>query len=201
MNPMQAMPRKLLIAVLATLGMVPAASGQAYKCKAADGSVTYQDTPCRAGSSESVVDVPEPRPVSPEDAAAMEKAREDLRERDRELADRLERERLARLQREAEEQARYAASSPAAPTVVYPDELGVWRAGVYFPPYYGAPTFPIRPGRHPGRGWPPPFDPDHGHRPPPGHDGRGDHHGHQPRQSLGAGRDGSRGGGSLEMRR
>ncbi len=200
MNPMQGTPRKCLVAVLAILGVAPAAHGQAYKCKAGDGSVTYQDAPCRAGSSESVVDVPEPLPVSPEDAAAMEKAREDLRQRDRELADRLERERLARLQREADEQARYAASTPA-PAMVYPDELGVWRAGVYFPPYYGAPTFPIRPGWHSGRGWSPPFDPRPGHGSPPGHDGRPGHHGRRPHQSLGSGSHDARGGGSLEMRR
>jgi hypothetical protein len=131
----------------------------------------------------------------------MDKASEDLRQRDRELADRLERERLARLQREAEQQARYAAPA-VAPTVVYPDNYGTWRAGVYFPPYYGAPTFPIRPGGYPDRGRPSPYDPWHGHGGRPGHGSRPGHDGHRPHQSLGGDSDrSSHRGGSLEMRR
>ena len=194
MNAVNPMRLFIFSAVLATLGVPSAAVADVYKCKAADGTVTYQDSPCRAGSVESVVDVVEGRALSPDESAAMDKASEDLRQRDRELADRLERERLARLQHEAEEQARYAAPA-VAPAVVYPESYGVWRGGLYFPPDYGAPTFPIRRRGYRDHGWQPPMYPPPGHGPSPGHDH------HRPRQSLGGGSDRSHGGGSLDMRR
>lgn len=159
----------LLNTALATLLIAPLASfADVYKCTMAGGLVTYQDVPCIDARAEEKLPLA-PVPASAEELAAARESAAALRQQDKELAE--------RLQRDAESRRELAAVTPPpsystpAPledyrdsdrTVLLPYQPvgGVWRAGMYYP--NGVPAYPIgrgdygRPGHH------------HDYRPPTG---------------------------------
>jgi hypothetical protein len=169
----------LLNTALATLMIAPlAAFADVYKCTMASGLVTYQDVPCTNARAEEKLPLA-PLPTSAEELAAARESAAALRQQDKELAE--------RLQRDAESRRELAAVTPpptySAPapveeyrdsdrTVLLPYQPvgGVWRDGVYYP--NGVPTYPLVRGddyygrpRH-----------DHDYRPPSGPNRPPSHH-------------------------
>src|SRR3990172_9547579 len=138
----------LLVAAFAT----SSAFAEVYKCKGSQGRVTYQDTPCGAGVVEKVIEIVDDRAYNPPLSAEMQKAAEELRKKNRELAERLNNESKERQAREAErraseeQRARYQPPSVAA--VDYYDG-GTYRSGYFFNPYFT----PRRHAMFPGHGW------------------------------------------------
>jgi hypothetical protein len=151
----------------------PSVHADVYKCTNAGGLVTYQDEPCQNSRSEKKI-VIEPTATSADELAAAREAAAALRQQDKELAE--------RLQRDTESLRELAAATPppiyAEPepvddtrdtdrAIIYPYQPGVWRAGVYYPPQYGHPYDYRYPG-HPHHQTPgkPPMRPSEPRREP-----------------------------------
>ena len=147
------------------------APADVYRCTTATGDIAYQDVPCHADASELRIEGLEELALTAEQSAAIKEEADRLRLKDRELADRLARESDSRRQAAArqppayQDGSRYSPPPPATVTEVIPYPAynsGVWRAGVYYPPQYGAPSFPLRHYRYPDR-WPQQAQPHDNH--------------------------------------
>jgi hypothetical protein len=131
--------------LLALALAVSPASAAVYKCKAANGGVTYQDVPCAAGTVEDVVTIVNDRAYDPPLSKEMEEAAAALRQRHKELTERLDRQRAELQQRNeeerlrAEDRSRYRPSSVTLSEPYYPDYgyVDAWPSGAY-------PSFPYR---------------------------------------------------------
>lgn len=63
---MRRIPRVLAVAIAIALGSDPGVAAAApFKCIAADGHVTYRDTPCPSASRSATVDLPPPAAAEP----------------------------------------------------------------------------------------------------------------------------------------
>lgn len=66
---MRPMKQSALLGALALAAgcMAAPAWGQAYRCKGADGKVTFQEQPCQAGHAQTDLSIKRPRPLTPDE--------------------------------------------------------------------------------------------------------------------------------------
>jgi hypothetical protein len=67
--------KKSILLVLLILAFAPTAHAQAYKCKQANGSVSFQDQPCAKGAESAALKLPAPEDMSPAAVAARAQKR------------------------------------------------------------------------------------------------------------------------------
>lgn len=115
-----------------------------YKCTGNDSRVTYQDTPCREGAGEIVMAILDDRAYDPPPSAQMQQATEELRRQDRELTERLDKDREERALREAQRPPPYYGSGSRFPLPLPPS--GYWGG---FGRLHPGLIFPPRPVSHP----------------------------------------------------
>jgi hypothetical protein len=61
---------RALVVVLCAAVSGPGLAATAYKCVDAHGAITFQDRPCRAGTEQHKIELPEPAPVPPQPEAS-----------------------------------------------------------------------------------------------------------------------------------
>ncbi|MGQ0657878.1 MAG: DUF4124 domain-containing protein [Chromatiales bacterium] len=143
---------RILTVLLAAAFAASPARAEVYKCLGAHGLVTYQDTPCGAGAVENVIEIVDDRSYNAPPSAEMKKAAEELRKKDRELVERLDKERAERQLREAERpQPYYGSGSRYQPPMVglvgpYWGSIDAWRPGFSFIPHRISRRHAIVPG-------------------------------------------------------
>ncbi len=129
---------RILGVILITGIAASPATAAVYKCTGNDSRVTYQDTPCREGAGEIVMAILDDRAYDPPHSAEMQQATEELRRQDRELTERLDKDREERALREAERPPPYYGSGsrfpPLLPPSGYRGGFGRLHPGFVFPP-------------------------------------------------------------------
>jgi Ni/Co efflux regulator RcnB len=139
-------------ALLAALLGPARVAAEVFKCTNAEGVTTYQDIACKAGNTEERIDL-SATTSSAEQSEAVRAATEALRKQDQALAERLQRESESRRELAARTPAPTYASPKASDVdysrdsgyvwTPYQPSTGVWRNGVYYPPFYQRHTPPI----------------------------------------------------------